>query len=157
MTPAINLARKADIPYQVHSYEHDPDSESYGEEAAYILGQNPAQVFKTLVTALNDDNRQLAVAVVPVAGQLDLKALAVAAGVKKAAMAQPKDAERATGYVLGGISPLGQRKRLPLFLDETALNFATIFVSAGKRGLEIELSASDLLGLTRGKTAPIAR
>jgi Cys-tRNA(Pro)/Cys-tRNA(Cys) deacylase len=141
----------------VHTYQHNPDAESYGEEAAHILGQDPARVFKTLVIALNDDNKQLAVAIVPVAGQLDLKALAAAAGVKKAAMAQPKDAERATGYVLGGISPLGQRKQLPTFLDESALTFTTIFVSAGKRGLEIELAAADLLGLTAGKTAAIAR
>jgi Cys-tRNA(Pro)/Cys-tRNA(Cys) deacylase len=157
MTPAINTAKKAKIQHRVHTYQHNPDAESYGEEAAHILGQDPARVFKTLVIALNDDNKQLAVAIVPVAGQLDLKALAAAAGVKKAAMAQPKDAERATGYVLGGISPLGQRKQLPTFLDESALTFTTIFVSAGKRGLEIELAAADLLGLTAGKTAAIVR
>jgi Cys-tRNA(Pro)/Cys-tRNA(Cys) deacylase len=157
MTPAINMARKAKIQHRVHSYEHHPDTESYGEEAAHILGQDPAQVFKTLIAALSDDNQQLVVAIVPVAGQLDLKALAAAAGAKKAAMAAPKDAERATGYVLGGISPLGQRKRLPTFLDESARAFTSIFVSAGKRGLEIELAAADLLSLTQGKTAAIAR
>lgn len=157
MTPAINAAKKAKIHHLVHQYEHDPNAESYGEEAAQILGQNPARVFKTLVVNLNDDTKKLAVAIVPVSQQLDLKALATAAGVKKTTMADPQNAERSTGYVLGGISPLGQRKRLPTFVDETALGFDTIYVSAGKRGLEIELAAQDLIKLTNAKAAPIAR
>ena len=157
MTPAINAAKKAKIYHVVHQYHHDPNADSYGEEAAQVLGQDPNRVFKTLVAALNDDNKKLAVAIVPVSQQLDLKALAAAGSAKKASMANPQDAERATGYVLGGISPLGQRKRLPTFLHKSALSFETIYVSAGKRGLEIELAANDLLTLTSGKAAAIAR
>ncbi|WP_415883825.1 Cys-tRNA(Pro) deacylase [Neptuniibacter sp. QD34_54] len=157
MTPAINAAKKAKVAYQVHEYEHDPSAESYGEEAAQALGLDPAQVFKTLLVAIGGDNKKLAVGVVPVSGQLDLKAIATALKAKKVTMANPQDAERATGYVVGGISPLGQKKRLPLILDESAGNFETICMSAGRRGLEIEMSAEDLLKLTSGKMAAIGR
>ena len=157
MTPAINVAIKAKVEHQVHEYQHDPSAESYGDEAARVLGIEPAQVFKTLLVALNGDNKKLAVGVVPVAGQLDLKAVAAALKVKKVTMANPQDAERATGYVVGGISPLGQKKRLPLVLDQSAHDFKTIFMSAGRRGLEIEMSAVDLLKLTQGMSADIGR
>ncbi|WP_286237226.1 Cys-tRNA(Pro) deacylase [Neptuniibacter halophilus] len=157
MTPAINMAKKAKVAFTVHEYEHDPSAESYGEEAADALGLDPAQVFKTLLVAQNGDNKKLAVGVVPVSGQLDLKAMASALKVKKVSMANPQDAERATGYVVGGISPLGQKKRLPLVLDSSAGNFPSICMSAGRRGLEIEMSAADLLRLTQGTLAPIGR
>ncbi len=157
MTPAINAAKKAKVEHRVHEYRHDPAAESYGEEAAQALGLNPAQVFKTLLVACNGDNKQLAVAVVPVIGKLDLKAMAAALKVKKVAMANPQDAERATGYVVGGISPLGQKKRLPLVLDNSATQFATIFMSAGRRGLEIEMAAADLVRLTTATLADIGR
>lgn len=143
------------MPFTVHAYEHDPASGlSYGDEAAAALGTSPERVFKTLVAEVDGT---LTVAVVPVAGSLDLKALAAAAGGKRAAMADPAAAERSTGYVLGGISPLGQRKALPTVLDSSALAFATVFVSAGKRGLEVELAPADLRTLTSATAAPIAR
>jgi Cys-tRNA(Pro)/Cys-tRNA(Cys) deacylase len=157
MTPAIDIAIKANVPHQVHEYKHDPNAASYGTEAAEAIGIDPARVFKTLLVELNGDNKRLAVGVVPVSGQLDLKAIASALKVKKATMAQPKDAERATGYVVGGISPLGQKKRLPLVLDDSASLHETIYMSAGKRGLEIEMSAADLLTLTQGISAAIGR
>jgi Cys-tRNA(Pro)/Cys-tRNA(Cys) deacylase len=155
MTPAINLAKKHKIAHTVHEYSHDPASHSYGLEAAEKLALNPAQVFKTLVVA--HEPKGLAVAVVPVAGQLNLKAMAKALNVKKVAMAAPADVERSSGYVLGGVSPLGQKRLLPTVVDATAAEFATIFVSAGRRGLEIELSAQCLLDLTAGQLAPIAQ
>ncbi len=157
MTPAVNAAKKAHIRYSVHSYPHDPATESYGMEAAEALGIDPARVFKTLVVALNNDPRHLVVAVVPVASKLDFKALASAAGAKHAAMADARDAQRATGYVVGGISPLGQRKRLALFVDASALNQKTVFVSGGRRGLEIELSPEDLLKLAGGRAVILSR
>lgn len=157
MTPAINTAKKAKVAYQVHEYEHDPSAESYGEEAAIALGLAPAQVFKTLLVAVNGDNKKLAVGVVPVSGQLDLKAMAAALKAKKVVMANPQDAERATGYVVGGISPLGQKKRLPMVLDSSAESYETICMSAGRRGLEIEMAAADLLKLTSGTLAAIGR
>lgn len=157
MTPAINAAKKARVTYQVHEYSHDPAAASYGEEAADALGQSPARVFKTLLVEMNGDNRKLAVAVVPVSGQLDLKAMASALKAKKVAMAQPVDAERATGYVVGGISPLGQKKRLPMVVDSSAAEFESIYMSAGKRGLEIELSVEDLCTITGAIQAPIGR
>lgn len=157
MTPAINAAKKAGVTYKVHEYQHDPNAESYGGEAADALGIDPGQVFKTLLVALNGDNKKLAVAVVPVSGQLDLKAMAAALKVKKVAMANPQDAERATGYIVGGISPLGQKKRLPMVLDSSSESFATIYMSAGRRGLEIELAPADLMQLTGATSAVVGR
>ncbi|MFP8907636.1 Cys-tRNA(Pro) deacylase [Streptomyces atacamensis] len=153
-TPATVAATKAGVDFTLHSYEHDPAAPSYGEEAAEALGLDPGQVFKTLVA---DVDGTLTVAVVPVSGSLDLKALAAAAGGKRAAMADPAAAERATGYVRGGISPLGQRKALPTVVDASAEGHATVCVSAGRRGLEIELAPADLVKLTGAVTAPIAR
>ncbi len=157
MTPAILLARRAGIPFEVREYAHDPACASYGLEAAQALGVEPERVFKTLLVAVNEDRRTLAVGVVPVGGQLDLKAMAAALGAKKLAMADPQDAERATGYLVGGISPLGQKRRLPTVLDSSAARFPTILVSAGRRGLEIELAPLDLARLTAARLAPIAR
>lgn len=154
MTPAVNAAKKAKISFQVHQYQHDPKAESYGLEAAEAINQDPARVFKTLLAA--DEAGKLYVAVVPVTGKLDLKALAKCVKAKKLAMAKPDAAERATGYVVGGISPLGQKKRLPLVLDSSAEGFDTLFVSGGRRGLEIELAAQDLLRLTQGTLGNIA-
>ncbi|WP_066949205.1 Cys-tRNA(Pro) deacylase [Streptomyces lushanensis] len=153
-TPATVALTAAGTAYTLHAYEHDPASASYGEEAAEALGVSPDRVFKTLVA---DVDGELTVAVVPVAGSLDLKALAAAVGGKRAAMADPAAAERTTGYVRGGISPLGQRKRLRTVLDASAESHTTICVSAGRRGLEVELSPKDLATLTAATLAPIAR
>lgn len=155
MTPGIKAAAKAGIAHQIHEYSHDPKAESYGTEAAEKLGLPPEQVFKTLVLAL--DHGELVVAVVPVSGLVSLKALARAAGAKKAAMAEARAVSRSTGYVLGGVSPLGQKKPLRTFLDDSARQFGRIYVSAGRRGLEIELAPADLLALTRGTFAAIAQ
>lgn len=152
-TPATTLLVKRKISHTVHAYEHDPKSESYGGEAADVLGIEPGRVFKTLVA---DVDGKLTVGVVPVAGQLDLKALAAAAGGKRARMADPAAAQRATGYVLGGISPLGQRSGLPVVVDESARAWPTVFCSAGRRGLEVELSPGDLISLTAATVAAIA-
>ncbi|MCX4582824.1 Cys-tRNA(Pro) deacylase [Streptomyces sp. NBC_01481] len=153
-TPATVALTAAGTAFTVHAYDHDPASASYGHEAAEALGIRPDRVFKTLVA---DVDGELTVAIVPVAGQLDLKALASAVGAKRATMADPAAAERTTGYVRGGISPLGQRKRLRTVLDASASAHATICVSAGRRGLEIELSPSDLASLTGAVLAPIGR
>lgn len=155
MTPAIDLLKKAKAEHKVHSYTHDPKAPSYGLEAAEKLGLEPARVFKTLLAA--SEKGELLVAVVPVAGTLDLKALAHAAGVKKADMADPQAAQRATGYLVGGISPLGQKKRLRTFIDRSAQGFPTIHVSGGRRGLELELAASVLAQHTQGTFADIGR
>ncbi|GFM34961.1 Cys-tRNA(Pro) deacylase [Desulfovibrio subterraneus] len=155
MTPAIDTAKKAKISYVVHEYHHDPDAESYGLEAAEKLNTDPARVFKTLV--VSDGGKDLTVAVVPVEHQLDLKLLAKAVGAKKMAMADVKLVERTTGYVVGGVSPLGQKKRLRTVIDASAQEFETMFVSAGRRGLEIELSPADLAALTGAIFAPVAR
>lgn len=157
MTPAIKTLQKASIAHNIHSYQHDPDNQAYGEEAAIALGIEPHQVFKTLLVSLNGDNKRLAVAVVPVSGLLNLKAMASALNTKKVAMANPSDAERATGYIVGGISPLGQKKRLPMVIDDSALELPTIFISAGRRGLEIELAAQDIAKLCSASFAPIGR
>ncbi|MFC8144770.1 Cys-tRNA(Pro) deacylase [Streptomyces paradoxus] len=153
-TPATVALTAAGTAYTVHSYDHDPAHPSYGEEAAEAMGVSPERVFKTLVA---DVDGALTVAVVAVAGQLDLKALAAAVGGKRAAMADPALAERTTGYVRGGISPLGQRKKLPTVLDASAAAHATICVSAGRRGLEVELAPEDLRQLTGAVLAPIGR
>ncbi len=147
-TPAIAAAERAGVRFSVHEYDHDPGA-AYGLEAAEKLGLDPARVFKTLVASIDG---KLVVAIVPVAAQLDLRSLG-----KRAALAEQADAERATGYVAGGISPLGQRRRLPTILDESALAHDTIHVSAGRRGLEIELSPQDLVRLTGAETRPVAR
>jgi Cys-tRNA(Pro)/Cys-tRNA(Cys) deacylase len=148
-TPAIVAAERAGIVFRVHEYAHDPKADSYGLEAAEKLGVDAARVFKTLVVEVDGT---LTVAVVPVAAQLDLKVLG-----KRVTMADPKLAERTTGYVAGGISPLGQRKRLSTLIDESAFEFETIHVSAGRRGLEIELAPADLLAFTGGRTLRIAK
>ncbi|WP_155055228.1 Cys-tRNA(Pro) deacylase [Streptomyces blattellae] len=153
-TPATVALTAAGADFTVHAYAHDPAHPSYGEEAAEAMGVSPERVFKTLVA---DVDGTLVVGVVPVSGSLDLKALATAVGGKKAAMADPALAERTTGYVRGGISPLGQRKKLRTVLDASAAAFATICVSAGRRGLEVELSPKDLTDLTDAIVAPIAR
>lgn len=153
-TPATVALTKAQIPFVTHEYAHDPAAASYGTEAAEVMGVDPARVFKTLVA---DVDGKLTVAVVPVSGSLDLKALANAVGGKKAAMADPAAAERSSGYVLGGISPLGQRRQLPTVVDASALGFETMFCSAGRRGLEVELAPADLVRLTSAVTAPIGR
>jgi len=155
MTPAIDLLKKHRLSYRVHAYEHDPKAPSYGLEAAEKLALEPARVFKTLLAA--SERQELLVAVVPVAGTLDLKALAQAAGVKKCDMADPAAAQRATGYLLGGISPLGQKKRLRTFIDKSAEGFETIFISAGRRGLEVELQANVLAELTTAMFVSIAK
>ncbi|MGO2449603.1 Cys-tRNA(Pro) deacylase [Pseudomonas taetrolens] len=155
MTPALDLLKKVRAEHRVHSYEHDPKSASYGLEAAEKLGLEPARVFKTLLAC--SEKGELLVAVVPVVGSLDLKALAHVAGVKKVEMADPMAAQRSTGYLLGGISPLGQKKRLRTFIDQSALGFATVFVSAGRRGLEVELAAGALSEHTQAAFAEIGR
>lgn len=154
MTPAINCAKHAGVAFQLHDYLHDATAQSYGIEAAEKLAVAADQVFKTLVVTL--DGKQLAVGIVPVNRQLGLKHIAKAAGAKKATMALPAEVERATGYVLGGVSPLGQKKRLPTFIDDSAQAFLTLYVSAGRRGLEIELSPSDLAMLCQGRFAALA-
>ena len=151
-TPATVALTKAGIAYTLHDYAHDPRAVSYGLEAATALGLDPAQVFKTLMTAVDG---HLTVAVVPVSGQLDLKALARAVGGSKAAMADPAAAERATGYVVGGISPIGQKRTHTTVVDESALEHPTVYVSAGRRGLDLELAPADLILVTGATTAPI--
>jgi len=153
-TPATVALTKANVPFTAHSYEHDPAAGSFGTEAAEAMGVVPERVFKTLLAEVDG---KLTVAVVPVSGSLDLKALASAVGGKKAAMADPAVAERSTGYVLGGISPLGQRKPLRTVVDESALEFETVFCSGGRRGFEVELAPADLVRLTAAVTASIGR
>ncbi|MFI6279322.1 Cys-tRNA(Pro) deacylase [Streptomyces sp. NPDC050988] len=153
-TPATVALTAAGVEFTVHAYEHAPSHPSYGEEAAEAMGVSPDRVFKTLVA---DVDGELTVAVVPVAGSLDLKALASAVGGKRAAMADPAAAERSSGYVRGGISPLGQRKRLRTVLDASASAHATVCVSAGRRGLEVELAPEDLAKLTDAVVAAVGR
>jgi Cys-tRNA(Pro)/Cys-tRNA(Cys) deacylase len=147
------MLTRAKVPHTVHEYAHDPSEPSYGAEAADALKIPAEQVFKTLVA---DVQGVLYVGVVPVTGSLDLKALAQAAGRKRATMADPAAAERTTGYVRGGISPLGQRRKLPTVVDRSATGFAAVYVSGGRRGLEIELAPDDLIRLTAATVAEIA-
>ena len=153
-TPATIALIRAGVTHTLHPYAHDPASNSYGEEAAAALGVSMARVFKTL---LADVDGKLVVAVVPVSGSLDLKALAAAVGGKRAAMADVAIAERTTGYVAGGISPIGQRKALPTVVDTSALDHPTVYVSGGRRGLDVELAPSDLITRTRATIASIRK
>jgi Cys-tRNA(Pro)/Cys-tRNA(Cys) deacylase len=153
VTPATALLDRLGVVYSLHVYDHDPRASGYGLEASDALGAPPERVFKTLVAEVDG---ALTVGVVPVAGQLDLKALAAAAGGKKAIMAEVAAAERATGYVAGGISPLGQRRRLPVVVDASVLGFPTVFCSGGRRGLEIELAPADLVRAAGALVAAIA-
>jgi len=157
MTPAVQQAKKQKIAFELHHYSHDVNARSFGLEAVEKLAVNAKQVYKTLVvsTVINN-SEQLAVAIVPVENQLNLKAMAKALKTKKVQMADAKRVEASTGYVLGGVSPLGQKKRLPTVIDQSSQDFDTIFVSGGKRGLEIELSINDLIKLTQGIFADIA-
>jgi Cys-tRNA(Pro)/Cys-tRNA(Cys) deacylase len=144
---------RAKVAFTLHAYEHDPRAEAFGDEAAAALGVDPRRIFKTLIAQVDG---RLVCAVVPVAGRLDLKALAAAVGGKRAAMADPAAAARATGYVVGGISPLGHRSRLPVVVDASASSFQTVYVSAGKRGLQLQLAPADLVRAAGGIVAPIA-
>jgi len=153
-TPATVTLTRAGIAFVLHDYAHDPRASSFGLEAAAALGVEAERVFKTLMASVDGT---LTVAIVPVSGQLDLKALARACGASKAAMAEVALAERATGYVAGGISPVGQKKRHPTVLDDSALDHPTIFVSAGRRGLDVELAPADLVAITEAITAQVGR
>lgn len=153
-TPATTVLQRAGVPFEVRAYEHDPAAESFGLEAAQALGVEPERVFKTLLV---DTDHGLAVGIVPVDHSMDLKAVATALGVKKATMADPADAERSSGYVVGGISPIGQKRSLPTLLDESAGRHRTILVSGGRRGLDLELSPVDLATVVRATVSPIAR
>lgn len=155
MTPGINVARKNEITHTVHEYAHDSSSESYGLETAEKMGVDEARIFKTLVVSL--DSKELAVAIIPVSSKLSMKLIAKVAGSKKAAMAAPSEVERSTGYVLGGVSPLGQKKRLKTIIDSSSENHSTVYVSAGRRGLEIELKPGDLKNLVNGIVAEICQ
>jgi Cys-tRNA(Pro)/Cys-tRNA(Cys) deacylase len=152
-TPAIRALDRAGVSYTLHPYAHDPAAASYGLEAAQLLGIPEARVLKTLVA---DAEGRPVVAVVPVSGWLDLKALARVLRVRRVTMAESSTAERATGYVVGGISPIGQKRQLPTVVDVSALDHETVLVSAGRRGLDLELAAADLVALTKATVAPIA-
>lgn len=147
------LLTREKVPFTLHPYDHDPRSTAFGDEAAAALGVDPGRIFKTLIATVEG---KLACAVVPVAARLDLKAFAAALGGKRAELADPAAAARATGYVVGGISPLGQRSRLSVVVDVSAESFETVFVSAGRRGLQVELAPTDLVRVTRGVLTPIA-
>lgn len=153
MTPAVNLAKKLKLDYQIHEYEHDPNTESYGLEAADKLGVAAQQVFKTLI--VETDAKKLAVAILPVSNTLNFKKMAKALGCKKVQMADPKVVERSSGYVLGGVSPLGQKKRLPTIIHYSAESLTTLYVSGGRRGLEIELPPAQLSKALTAKFADI--
>jgi Cys-tRNA(Pro)/Cys-tRNA(Cys) deacylase len=155
MTPAIKLLQQHKIPHTVREYDHDPASESYGREAAAKLGVPEVQVFKTLVVTL--DGKEMVVGIIPVSALLSMKAIAKAAGGKKADMAAPKDVERTTGYVLGGVSPLGQKKKLRTVIDTSAQAFPTVYISGGRRGLDIELAPQDLAKLLNATFAEISQ
>jgi Cys-tRNA(Pro)/Cys-tRNA(Cys) deacylase len=158
-TPATVALTRAGIAFTLRAYDHDPAAESFGLEAAAALGVEPERVLKTLLVNVDAStgSGRLVVGIVPVSGQLDLKAVAAAVGGKRAEMADPRLAERTTGYVVGGISPVGQRKQLPTVVDASALEFATVLVSGGKRGLDLELAPQDLVRVTAATVAPISR
>lgn len=152
-TPATVALDRAGISYQLHPYSHDSRADSYGDEAARALGVDGRRIFKTLIATVDG---QLVCAVVPVAGRLNLKALAAAVGGRKADLADPAQAQRATGYVLGGISPLGHRRPVPVVIDSSVEDQPTMYVSAGRRGLQLELAPADLIALAKARLAGIA-
>lgn len=155
MTPAIKSLQTSKVKFKTHDYDHDPMTESYGLEAAEKMGVDVARVFKTLVVML--DTKDYAVGIIPVADMLSMKQIAKAAGAKKAAMADKTQVERMTGYVPGGISPLGQKKKLKTFIDSSAKELASMFVSGGRRGLEIELAPEDLQQQTNAQFFALTR
>ena len=155
MTPAINLLKKQRVIHHIHTYDHGPVTHGYGEEAADKLGVSRDRLFKTLVCMA--DNKQMMAALVPVSGQLDVKAMARAVKAKKIKMADKKDVERITGYLPGGVSPIGQKKRMPMVIDASAEDFETIYVSAGRRGLQVELPVKVLCSLVRASIFKISR
>lgn len=157
MTPAVRALKQAGIPHRVLEYDHAQSDQGYGLEAAHKLGLSEGEVFKTLLVSLDGDAKKLAVTVVPVGGMLDLKAAARAFSAKKAVMADPRVAERVTGYVVGGISPLGQKRLLPTAIDESAALLEQLYVSGGKRGLDIGLSPGDLAEVLKARFSPLAR
>jgi Cys-tRNA(Pro)/Cys-tRNA(Cys) deacylase len=156
-TPATEALVNAGVKFVLHPYDHDPGSTAYGDEAALALGVDPMRIFKTLVIDIGAPRPELAVAVLPVGTQLDLKRFAAALGAKKASMADKDQVARSTGYVLGGVSPVAQKVALPTLIDETAQLWDTILVSAGKRGLQVELSPIDLADVVSASFADIAR
>ena len=155
MTPAINVTKRSKVEYKIHEYKHNASSESYGLEAADQLNVPEDQVFKTLVVSLN--KHELAVAILPVSAKLSMKLFAKIIGAKKVEMATQIEVQRSTGYIIGGVSPIGQKKKLKTIIDSSAKNLATVYISAGKRGLEIELCPIDLKKLTNGLFADISK
>ena len=154
MTPAVKSLERAKVAFKLHEYEHDPAADSFGQETAEKLGVDPQRIFKTLVAAT--DAGKLVMAIVPVSGRLNLRALAKELSVRRAEMADPARAEGATGYVVGGISPLGGRKAMPVLIDRSVMDHATIFISAGRRGMQIEIAPADLVRLIKASLAYIA-